>query len=87
MTISRWNRDTCLLALSLSIDGVLRNREGSAGNSDILQTGDPGSNTMSVVGVLPGRPRRRIQKLGRLESISASSGFHTTHAQSGLPAA
>jgi hypothetical protein len=63
MNISRWHRDTSLLALSLSIDCALRSKEESLSKiSDKLQSCCRlGSNNRTIVGLSPRQPRKRIQ--------------------------
>lgn len=86
MTISRWNRNTYLLVLSLSIDGALRSSgESISENPSKLRTNGFDSNNRYVVGLLPLRRRKRAQERVLPASANASGGFRTTHAQSGSP--
>jgi hypothetical protein len=88
MNVSRWHRNTSLLALSLSIDSAIRNKEESTSrNPGKLRTSGLGSSKWSVAELSPRQRRQPTHELAPSESASASGGFRTTHAQSGLPSA
>ena len=87
MSISRRHRDTYLLALGLSIDSALRNNESTSKGAAKLRTCALSSNKRAVVRVSPADVIDAFQNLPSSESANASCGFHTIHAQSGLPAA
>ena len=86
MSISRWHRNTYLLALSLSLDAAFGNgEESTSNNANRLRAGARRS-TLAIAEPLPRETRRRVGKIPD-DSPNTSGGFHKTHAQSGSPAA
>jgi hypothetical protein len=82
MNISRWHRDTSLLALSLSIDSALRSKEELPSKiSEKLRSYRLGSNTRTIVGLSLRSRGNAFKELAPAESANASRGFHTSHEQ------
>lgn len=63
MNISRWHRDTSLLALSLSIDNALRSKQESPSKGSNNYRSHLGSNNPTIVELQLRQPRERIQEV------------------------